>query len=301
MASVTIEELLQTTSRTFALSIPLLPSPLDHKITLSYLVFRIADTLEDADRLDRSDRQRGLASFCDVLDDLSPLSAEQWSLEWSGRAISDNEHYNRLLRETPQIVAAVSDIDAPSRGAIVHHAKRSAFGMAEFLGKADHRANLQLSSLDDLRRYCYFVAGIVGELITDLFVIEREDLSESSALRAHAAAFGEGLQLVNILKDSSDDEKCGRAYLPPQVPIDEVFELALDDLKQADTYVKTLREMQAPPGYIAFCDAPVQLAQATLRVVREHGPGSKVPRDEMFALLQGVMERAGLTAKEVQQ
>jgi len=291
---VTIEQLLQTTSRTFALSIPLLPSPLDHKVTLSYLVFRISDTLEDADHLSRSDRQAGLYAFCDVLDDLSEDAVLQWTREWSQRSISDDENYNRLLRETPQVISSLQAMDEASRSAVVHHAKRSAKGMAEVLESADEQGSLQLSSLEDLRQYCYYVAGIVGELITDLFVIDCHSLAESKVLRENGSAFGEGLQLVNILKDSSADKNCGRAYLPENTPVDEVFELAFEDLKQADLYVEALREKKAPPGYIAFCDAPVRLAQATLRVVREHGPGSKVPRDETFELLQGVMERAGL-------
>lgn len=291
---VTIEQLLQTTSRTFALSIPLLPSPLDHKITLAYLVFRISDTFEDADHLDRADRRRGLYGFCELLDDMSEVAAEQWALAWNQQRVSINDHYNRLLRETPQVIAAVGELDAPSREAIVQHAKRSACGMAEFLNRADESACLSLSNLADLRRYCYFVAGIVGELITDLFILDRNDLAKASALRQFAGDFGEGLQLVNILKDASDDKKCGRVYLPEDVPVADVFELAFDDLRKAHLYVETLREMSAPPGYIAFCDAPIQLAKATLETVHKNGPGSKIPKDEMFALLQSVMERAGL-------
>ncbi len=293
---MTIEELLQTTSRTFALSIPLLPQPLDHKITLSYLVFRISDTLEDADHLSRSERQAGLHTFCDVLDDLGEDAVLQWTRDWSQRSISEDENYNRLLRETPQVIRSLQAMDEASRDAVVHHATRSAKGMAEVLETADEKGSLQLSSLDELRQYCYFVAGIVGELITDLFVIDYEPLADSNVLRENGSAFGEGLQLVNILKDSSADKNCGRAYLPENTPVDDVFDLAFEDLKQANLYIKALREMKAPPGYIAFCDAPVQLAQATLRVVKEHGPGSKVPREETFELLQGVMERAGLAA-----
>lgn len=292
-SSVTIEELLQSTSRTFALSIPLLPHPLDHKVTLAYLIFRIADTLEDADHLDPATRQLGLQTFCQLLDDMSDQSVREWSQEWTAKRPSDNADYNRLLRETPQVMSAVRELNASARDAIVHHAQRSARGMAEFLDRADEAGHLSLSSLHDLRRYCYFVAGIVGELITDLFVSEWDNLAEIT-LRDNAAAFGEGLQLVNILKDSTDDAKCGRAYLPMNVPIDEVYTLAFDDLEKAEDYVETLRTAGAPGGYIAFCDAPVQLAKATLETVRVHGPGSKVPRAETFALLHDVMQRAGL-------
>jgi len=292
--SITIEELLQTTSRTFALSIPLLPEPLNHEITLAYLVFRIADTVEDADFLGRDQRQRGLHDLCDVLSDLDADSIEQWTRTWADKSISDNDDYNRLMRETPRVLSLVRELPASSRRIIVNHASRSATGMAAVLAEADQQGRLQLQNLQALQDYCYYVAGIVGELITELFVTGRYSPSEVATLFETAAAFGEALQLVNILKDSAADRICGRAYLPAGVPIEDVFELARQDLIEAGRYVEALRNLNAPPGFIAFCDAPLQLADATLRVVEANGPGSKVPREETMSLLQQVMARAGM-------
>ena len=293
--NISIDELLQTTSRTFALSIPLLPEPLNHEITLAYLVFRIADTLEDADYLTRDERQLALDEFCELLDDLSSQKVDAWTLRWSARNMSANEDYNRLLREAPQVLGLVRELSDSSRQIVVQHAIRSATGMSTVLSQADSEGNLQLETLQQLRDYCYFVAGIVGELITELFATSHCDEEEAAALNKHAAAFGEALQLVNILKDADDDKVCGRAYQPSGIPRSEVFDLAYGDLRSAGRYVEALRSMNAPGGFIAFCDAPLQLAEATLRVVAEHGPGSKVSRDETFALLQQVIERAGIT------
>lgn len=292
--SITIEELLQATSRTFALSIPLLPEPLNHEVTLAYLVFRIADTVEDADFLERDQRQRGLHDLCNVLTDLDELSIEKWTRAWADRPISDNADYNRLMRETPLVLSLVRELPESSRRIIVSHAIRSATGMATVLAEADQRGRLQLQSLQALQDYCYYVAGIVGELITELFVTGRYGSSQTATLFETAAAFGEALQLVNILKDSAADQVCGRAYLPARVPMEDVFELARRDLVEAGRYVEALRNLNAPPGFIAFCDAPLQLASATLRVVEANGPGSKVPRDETMSLLQQVMVRAGM-------
>lgn len=292
--SITIEELLQATSRTFALSIPLLPEPLNHEVTLAYLVFRIADTVEDADFLERDQRQRGLHDLCNVLTDLDELSIEKWTRAWADRPISDNADYNRLMRETPLVLSLVRELPESSRRIIVSHAIRSATGMATVLAEADQRGRLQLQSLQALQDYCYYVAGIVGELITELFVTGRYGSSQTATLFETAAAFGEALQLVNILKDSAADQVCGRAYLPAGVPMEDVFELARRDLVEAGRYVEALRNLNAPPGFIAFCDAPLQLASATLRVVEANGPGSKVPRDETMSLLQQVMVRAGM-------
>ena len=291
---VTIEELLQKTSRTFALSIPLLPEPLNEEITLAYLVFRIADTLEDADTLGRDERRRGLDSFCELLGDPGRDAVAEWTAEWSQLEISHNADYNQLLRETPQVLGRVRELSHSSRQIIVQHAIRSASGMSISLSRADESGRLKLNTVEELQEYCYFVAGIVGELITELLVTDRYSEEEAATLFETAASFGEALQLVNILKDSADDEICGRAYLPSSTPREEVFELARRDLREAGRYVAALRELNAPPGFIAFCDAPLSLAEATLLVVATDGPGSKVPRDETIALLQKVMERAGL-------
>lgn len=292
---VTIDELLRTTSRTFALSIPLLPQPLNREITLAYLIFRIADTVEDADFLERDARKRGLDEFCEVLETLKREAIAEWTRRWASKDISRNADYNRLMRETPMVLGMVAGLPATSRRIITGHAIRSAAGMSEVLANADEKGNLQLTSVQELREYCYFVAGIVGELITELFVTGRYEHEDTASLQEHAASFGEALQLVNILKDSDDDKVCGRAYLPAGIPTEEVFALARQDLERAERYVQAIRNLKAPPGFIAFCDAPLQLASATLRVVAEHGPGSKVPRDETFELLQQVIEKAGIS------
>ena len=301
-ATLSIDELLQTTSRTFALSIPLLPAPLDHDITLAYLIFRIADTIEDANHLQRDDRCHALQEFHDLLHDCllqSDRDTCQRTNQWAQRYqdVSDNAHYNRLVNETSRVFCLVSERHNPAKLAIQRHAARSVLGMKETLRRADVAGNLTLCSVDDLRQYCYYVAGIVGEMITELFLSDHNQpikKPEEHTLQNTAAAFGEALQLVNILKDSGDDAICGRAYLPPNVPRDQIHQLANDRLLDAEVYVRTLREIGASPGMIAFCDAPMQLAKRTLEVVEEHGPGSKIPREETFVLLQQVIERAGL-------
>lgn len=299
---MSIEDLLQTTSRTFALSIPLLPEPLNDDITLAYLVFRIADTIEDADHLSRDERCCALEDFHGLLHDCLSQSnseekqrVEQWAQQY--QSVSDNEHYNRLVAETARVFRLVGERRPAARVAIQRHASRSVLGMKETLRRADIAGNLTLGSVDELRQYCYFVAGIVGEMITELFLSDHDQPSREGAehqLQNTSAAFGEALQLVNILKDSGDDAICGRAYLPPNVPRERIHQLADERIRDAEVYVRILREISASPGMIAFCDAPLQLAKRTLEVVAKLGPGSKVPRDETLALLQQVIERSGL-------
>jgi farnesyl-diphosphate farnesyltransferase len=71
-------------------------------------------------------------------------------------------------------------------------------------------------SMTDLERYCYFVAGTVGHLITELFDEATDFSGLESRLRNYAESFGLGLQLVNIVKDVTDDFDRGICYLPRQ-------------------------------------------------------------------------------------
>ena len=88
-----------------------------------------------------------------------------------------------------------------------------------------------LRDVEDLQTYCYAVAGIVGEMLTELFILGRESLTPVAPdLRADSATFGEALQLVNILKDSASDRTEGRCYLPQNASRAEVFALAREDL-----------------------------------------------------------------------
>ena len=137
----------------------------------------------------------------------------------------------------------------------------------------EQRQRLQLDDVADLQAYCYAVAGIVGEMLTELFLLQdRDELRPAApALRQDAASFGEALQLVNILKDAASDAVEGRCYLPDAVEVGEVFALARRDLEVAGRYCVRLEQAGAPRGFVAFTCLPVLLAWATLRRVEEPG------------------------------
>ena len=73
------------------------------------------------------------------------------------------------------------------------------------------------STRADLERYCFFVAGTVGHMLTELFASEMDLAPESETARRMnelAEPFGAGLQLVNILKDITDDLHRGWSFVP---------------------------------------------------------------------------------------
>jgi farnesyl-diphosphate farnesyltransferase len=283
-----LDDLLLETSRTFALSIPLLPEPTRRATCLAYLLFRISDTFEDASTWSREDRIAALHTWCDVLrtPDRWQREARDLSTAWQAKRPSDHEGYLRLVTAIPEVLSEVLRLSAGQRAIVVDHAIRSAQGMADVLGKAAPDGWVRLSSLEDLREYCYIVAGIVGELLTSLFLHDAPALAaEAETLRAHERAFGEALQLVNILKDERDDASEGRSFMPESVLRSDVMALARDDLREAETYTAALTRGGAPPGFIAFTAMPAELARKTLDRVEEDGPGAKVSRTVVLEMM----------------
>ena len=286
---VDIDRLLLLTSRTFALAIPELPEPLRREVGVAYLLFRIADTFEDATRWPRADRLSGLAAFDGLLGAPALDEARALAADWVEARPCDHEGYLELLGATPGVLGELSAIKPARRAAIVRHTLRTSAGMASFVSSGDEEGNLRLATLGDLQHYCYIVAGIVGELLTDLFLDFSPSLEPArQPLLERAAAFGEGLQLVNILKDADSDAHHGRVYLPPDLDRRAILRIARADLDRAAEYVLALQRGGAPRGVVGFTALPVLLARATLDLVEQAGPGRSIRRDEVASLVAGL-------------
>ena len=275
-----LQQLLERTSRTFALAIPLLPEPTRVDVTIAYLVFRIADTIEDADYLSISERTTALNEFAALLEKPNSDSARDFSARWASRKITDSSWHQQLVADTPFVFAELGRRNESVQESIHVHARRTTSGMASFVANTSQH----LTSLPELRSYCYCVAGIVGELLTDIFSRRIPAFTVSSDVQRHAKAFGEGLQLVNVLKDSKEDLRCGRMFIPESIERETLFTLARKDLKQATRYVACLREANADSGYVSFAKLPLELAFATLDHVERNGPGSKISRSEVLKI-----------------
>jgi farnesyl-diphosphate farnesyltransferase len=281
-------DLLEKTSRTFALSIPPLPEPTRQEVTVAYLLFRIADTFEDAGHLLPEVRVRALSDLKRLLAAPDREETLRLSGDWTSAGIATHPGYRELLAEVPFVLDAFFGLSSGAIDAIRRSVGRSSDGMATFVSRTDD-GRLTLVDRDDLKAYCYAVAGLVGELLTELFLLGRPSLAaESAFLRARAAVFGEALQLVNILKDSAGDAAEGRRYLPPGVPIEEIFALARRDLIVAAEYIGALERGRAPRGILEFTALPVELAWAALDAVEKSGSGAKVSRPDVFLITRRV-------------
>lgn len=206
--------ILQGVSRTFALTIPQLPSPLARVVGNAYLLCRIADTIEDEPGLSPLRKRRFSEQFVRVVS--GDADAEQFSRELSPLLSTYTlEAEKDLVRNTPRVIRLTHSFNPTQRRALSRCVRIMSGGMADF------QENKTLEGLEDLSaldRYCYYVAGVVGEMLTELFCDYSEEMRpHREVLLKLAVSFGQGLQMTNILKDLWDDRRRGACWLPRDV------------------------------------------------------------------------------------
>jgi farnesyl-diphosphate farnesyltransferase len=205
-------------SRTFALAIDGLPEPLRGEVCVAYLLCRVLDTVEDAPGL-RAEERWGLIG--PVLASLRGRAEVDgtWLAEVERLlAPCSGESDLALLRDAATVVAAFRSCRAPARNAVARWVTEMGKGMVLWSARMgeDPGQVKTLRTVADLDRYCYYIAGTVGYLLTDLFFIHspRIDQALFYELQNEAEAFGLGLQKVNIVKDLADDLRRGWCFIP---------------------------------------------------------------------------------------
>ena len=211
------QRLLPLVSRTFAACIRLLPTPVDHQVLVAYLLCRIADTIEDTADLPVPDKESLLALFERALEDpatdLTPL-VQAFAMP--------RIHDELLTREAHATLAEYYALGPAACAAIRPWVQEMCRGMARFarIHSAAHPGRLvSLTSVDELDTYCYYVAGTVGHLLTELFRLHSPRVTPRhyERLKALSTSFGLGLQLTNIIKDVADDRQRGWSFVPTQL------------------------------------------------------------------------------------
>ena len=287
-----LDEFLQETSRTFALAIPLLNAERRRQVGLSYLLFRVADSIEDAPEGDAAVKKQKLNAMKSCFHGPVPGLAtdtekpEPDSTDFGGLwpAQCPTE---RLLLQFPRLMSVFSELPISVSQSIGKALTSTITGMIGFLDASIHLPNqIQIQTVNDLRLYCYAVAGVVGELLTDIFVFHHPPgIAVHHELRQHAVGFGEFLQLINILKDAGHDASHGRIFIPIEASRDSLHELALRGREDAFVYIRFLEKNEFPTDIISFCRFLYLLADASFRKIRDGGTGTKVTRDEVFRIL----------------
>jgi farnesyl-diphosphate farnesyltransferase len=213
-------DLLRQVSRTFALSLAVLPRPLRRPLGLAYLLARAADTIADTRLVARADRLRRLQMLRAAItaSPSGPCSPpEPLGTDLAADQATDAER--QLLLRLPQCLRALDDLPAAdaarARQVLATITDGMVFDLTCFRGE-DAATVTALHALDDLDRYTYLVAGCVGEFWTDMHAAHRRRLGgwDLPAMRAQGVRFGKALQLTNVLRDLPRDLRIGRCYLP---------------------------------------------------------------------------------------
>ena len=207
-------EILQGVARTFALTIAQLPRPLSDAVGNAYLLCRIADTIEDEPTLSWAQKDAYSTRFAEIVagrDDPAPFARGLGALLSS----STTGHEQDLVANTARVVRITEGLNPAQRSAIERCVRIMSRGMVEFQRAASADG---LQDVDHLNRYCYHVAGVVGETLTTLFCDYSDEMDERrDELLALAVSFGQGLQMINILKDMWEDRRRGVSWLPQDV------------------------------------------------------------------------------------
>jgi len=240
--------ILQGVSRTFALTIPVLPHALSRVVSNAYLLCRIADTVEDEVSLSPNQKHQFSERFIGVLAGTMPAAEfanELYPLLSQTTLASERE----LVKNTPRIIRLTESFTKSQRDALRRCVRIMSRGMSEFQ-KIESSAGLE--DMPQLDRYCYHVAGVVGEMLTELFCDHVDEVSgHRETLMRLAVSFGQGLQMTNILKDIWDDRGRGACWLPRSVFYGAGYDLS---------------DMNAEHGDPAFAQGILQL----VTVARSH-------------------------------
>lgn len=208
------EHILQGVSRTFALTIPALPQPLCLVVGNTYLLCRIADTIEDAAALSARDKQAHSSRFVQVV--RGQQAAEDFARELLPRlAARIPEAERELIANTAAVLRITHGFSAEQQRSLGRCVRIMVDGMSHYQRKATLDG---LRDVEDMGRYCYYVAGVVGETLTDLFCAHCPDMRRRrDMLMPLAVSFGQALQMTNILKDVWEDHARGACWLPRDV------------------------------------------------------------------------------------
>jgi farnesyl-diphosphate farnesyltransferase len=225
------DRILPHVSRTFALTIPQLPPALRTPVTSAYLLCRIADTIEDEPALSAPATLTLLRRFVAVLcgQEEATLLAKDLAPQLSDQTLPAERD---LARNMGRVVAVTARLEKSQRLAIQRCLEVMSSGMHQFQRTASLRGLPRSTDLDD---YCYYVAGVVGEMLTELFCGYSGRIAQNrAALNELAVSFAQGLQMTNILKDVWEDRSRGACWLPQEVFTRYGIDLAQLSTAQAD-------------------------------------------------------------------
>ncbi|MFN2540981.1 MAG: phytoene/squalene synthase family protein [Chthoniobacterales bacterium] len=302
------DSILRSVSRSFYLSIRILPARLREPVGLAYLLARTTDTIADTAHNSRELRLQKLAQLSQLIrgeDEPGGIV----DLVGSFGPLQENVAERILVESLPDFLSQLNALDPADRDEVRALLQKITRGqtldLERFGGATQVRALATAAELDE---YTYLVAGCVGQFWTRLCFQHLRNFSRLSQeeMLALGKTYGMGLQLVNILRDVGSDLRAGRCYFP-------VAELAAVVLKPEQIVQQPERFL---PVYAKWLDKaatglsagrqyslavrnhrvraatalPALIGRRTLALLRDGGATIlhrtiKVPRSEVRALI----------------
>ena len=251
--------ILSSVSRTFALTIPLLPPIIEKVVGNTYLLCRIVDTIEDAAELTPEAKKNLSALFLDVVLERAPVES---FVELCLDALKNYSNHDELdlIAHTPTVLRILHTCSSHDQEVVSRCVSIMSEGMSRFHGRQTEAGLKDLSEFED---YCYVVAGVVGELLTSIFRHYSPQFSKN--IQGHenlAIAFGQALQMTNILKDSPEDRARGVSWKPANLSQLDLLQIAYQKLSDSLTYILLIPKEEV--GMRRFCLLAFGLAVLTL-------------------------------------
>jgi len=258
---------LSKVSRSFSVVIRLLPDELRDAVCVFYLVLRGLDSIEDDTNIEKEMRIKLLSNFHMFLSDRN----------WNITGIGTNDDYRMLLEDFQKVNNCFNKLDRKYQQIISGICKEMGEGMILYLDR-------DLESTSEYNEYCYYVAGLVGVGLTELFVLSGVEDDRLLHRKDLQVAMGQFLQKTNIIRDIREDLDENRTFWPRQIwgkymedihdykdsnlnesiyGLNHMVTDALALIPQCLEYLRLINN----PGIFQFCAIPQVMAIATLAEV----------------------------------
>lgn len=261
---------LKNTSRTFYIPITFLKNDLKTAVANAYLMMRAIDEIEDNEHEQMTNEIKH-----DLLNEISQLLNEE-TFD-NGKYMTLLEPYKQYL---PEVTLRLADwiflLPKGCETLVKNYTSEMAYGMGKWA-----KLNWNVHTKEDLDDYTYYVAGLVGVMLSDLWKWDADIETD----RDLAIGFGRGLQAVNILRNQQEDlTERGVSFVPDNWTRDHLFEYAQQNLNKADLYIKDINKR----SILLFCRLPLAFAHKTLKVMKNGR--EKLSREEVEKIVAEVTE-----------
>lgn len=259
---------LKATSRTFYIPITFLNKDLKTSVATAYLMMRAIDEIEDNEHEEITNELK-----YSILTEVSELLKEP---------TFNGEKYLQLIEPykefMPEVTMRLEDwihlIPSGAEEIIKSATSEMAFGMAKWA-----KSNWQVHTREDLDEYTYYVAGLVGVMLSNLWEWDCGMKTD----RDLAIGYGRGLQAVNILRNQDEDKETrGVSFVPDEWTRSELFAYAEENLQKADLYMNEINKR----SILLFCRLPLALAHKTLKALKDGK--EKMSREEVEKTVEEV-------------